>query len=837
MDTNPPPDPTQGALNHHGPDQDRKPGQIQPKIDEKSEKLVFPAKSAKLEEGGNVLDQSDAPSPNNDRDDGNMTNPKQQGPPSAPERGMATPSSSSTTATSTSTAGTSSSGTRPKTSGKATNPTKSNKAKKGNKKKTHSVIEDTTIDSNSEYSSTSEKEDSTNQARFGKLNKVIKELIKIPNSNLQGQPEVQAPLQHNWGKERETKPCAIDMYEKETAARDLLVKLNTPSNKRPPESPTGATPEAKAAVHPSPGGTTQVRAETPLRSTVSTGNFAQMPKLTPQKGATSSPGGSGVSKEVGGGTGRGEHDSLPKRAPPSGEHTDTTQQRDGGHPKEVATKADVNPLANLKGKAADRLRSSNLSQAVPAASYKVYDEFDRNVAGEEWQVVQHKRQTRPIEPKQLPPKPGRGRQAFWSRHNEEHHRDGALGCGVKGCRWETNVKRQGGGSKRTTTKPYDRPQQPSSAPGGTSTSAPRSASSFKRPAQTTGARTKPTTPQSSSRKPQQGTSGSTPSHQGEDSEMPDVSTPGPSQATGGPSTSAPRSYSQAAGASGPVTESVSLYVHKGTTQKEPLTEQEFNTGWKLVTDSALHLMLNKKLGSNFEILTMSFEADRGHIKCNNRETATKVREILAECNRVSAIKMKAWFPWESATSLVTVVRRDTVLTDLPYIIKMWKLLNQLPDKGWHRPQLKIADRVAIITFGAEGELLTRLEEMVQQKSKLRTAYSYDAIRIAKRDSSQSSTPTGSSRKEQPETTQEAQPPHEEEHMEDDIDAEAERQPDTDQGSEADREIDAFLEAQPHMEDLGSDMEQEGRQPLNWAEEAEREERLRENPQAGQHHHS
>ena len=42
---------------------------------------------------------------------------------------------------------------------------------------------------------------------------------------------------------------------------------------------------------------------------------------------------------------------------------------------------------------------------------------------------------------------------------------------------------------------------------------------------------------------------------------------------------------------------------------------------------------------------------------------------------------------------------------------------------------------------------------------------------------------------------------------------------------------------PHMEDLGSDMEQEGRQPLNWAEEAEREERLREHPQAGQHHHS
>ena len=76
--------------------------------------------------------------------------------------------------------------------------------------------------------------------------------------------------------------------------------------------------------------------------------------------------------------------------PPSGEHTDNSQQRDGGHPKEAATMAAVNPLANLKGKAADRLRSSNLSKAAQAASYKVYDEFDRNVAGEEWQVVQHK---------------------------------------------------------------------------------------------------------------------------------------------------------------------------------------------------------------------------------------------------------------------------------------------------------------------------------------------------------------------------------------------------------------------------------------------------------------
>ena len=754
MDTNPPKNLIKGTITNPGIHQDPKSGNIQPKIDEKSMKSVFPAKSAQFSDemktGGNVSDSTDDPKAT-DREDGNTNPTEGQGSSAATGRGMAPPPTPSSSTPSTSSSAGTSTGARPKTTGSTPKTTKSIKAKKG-KKKSNSVTEDSHIDSVSEYSSsTSEKEDSIDQARFGKMNKVKKELIKIPNTNLQGHPEVQAPLQHNWGKEHETKQCAIDMYEKEDAARDLLAKLNTPSNKRPPESPTGATPEAKAAVLPSPGGTTQVRAETPLRSTVSTGNFAQMPKLTPQKGATSSPGGSGVSKEVGGGTGRGEHDSLPKRAPPSGEHTDTTQQRDGGHPQEVATKADVNPLANLKGKAADRLRSSNLSQAVPAASYKVYDEFDRNVAGTEWQVVQHKRQTRPTEPKQLPPKPGRGRQAFWSRHNEEHHRDGALGCGVKGCRWETNVKRQGGGSKRTTNKPYDRPQQPSSAPGGTSTSAPRSASSFKRPAQTTGARTKPTTPQSSSRKPQQGTSGSTPSHQGEDSEMPEVSTPGPSQATGGSSTSAPRSYSQAAGASGPVTESVSLYVHKGTTQKEPLTEQEFNSGWKLVTDSALHLMLDKKLGSNFEILNMSFEADRGHIKCNNRETATKVREILAECNRVSAIKMKAWFPWESATSLVTVVRRDTVLTDLPYIIKMWKLLNQLPDKGWHRPQLKIADRVAIITFGAEGELLTRLEEMVQQKSKLRTAYSYDAIRIAKRDSTQSSTHTGSSRKEQPET--------------------------------------------------------------------------------------
>ena len=307
--------------------------------------------------------------------------------------------------------------------------------------------------------------------------------------------------------------------------------------------------------------------------------------------------------------------------------------------------------------------------------------------------------------------------------------------------------------------------------------------------------------------------------------MPEDIAPGPSQTTGGPSTLEPRF-------------SVSLYVHKGTTQKEPLTEQEFNTGWKLVTDGALHLMLAGKLGSNFEILTMSFELDRGHIKCSNRETVNKVREILSECNRVSAIKMKAWFPWESVTSLVTVVRRDTVLTYLPYIIKMWQLLNQLPEKGLHRPQIKIADRVAIITFGAKGELLAKLEEMVQQKLKLRTAYSYDSLRIAKRDNAQSSKPTSSSRNEPNEPPQEAPPQNEEENMDADIDAEAERQPDINRGSDADSDVNEFIEAnQPHMEDLGSDMDQERKEPLNWADEAEREERPRELKKKAKQHHS
>ena len=63
-----------------------------------------------------------------------------------------------------------------------------------------------------------------------------------------------------------------------------------------------------------------------------------------------------------------------------------------------------------------------------------------------------------------------------------------------------------------------------------------------------------------------------------------------------------------------------------TTQKKPLTEKEFNTGWKLVTDGALHLMLNGQLGSTFEILNMSFEVNWGHVKCNNREKANKIRQ-------------------------------------------------------------------------------------------------------------------------------------------------------------------------------------------------------------------
>ena len=316
MDPNPPPNPTQGTPTHPGPGQDRKSGQNRPQIDEKSIKSDFPAKSAGISDeikkkGGNVLNKSDTPK-TNDRDDGKETNSKQQGPPSASDRGMASTPTTSSTTSSSSTTGTSP-GARPKTTGSIPKTTKSIKATKG--KKSNSVTEDTNIDSNSEYSSTSDKEDSTNQAKFRKMNKVIKELSKIPNSNLQGPPEVKAPLQHNWGKEKKTKPCAIDMYE--------------------------------------------------------TGNNAQMPKLTPPTGATSSPGGSGVSKEVGGGTGRGEHDSLPKRAPPSGEHTDTTQQRDGGHQKEAAAKAAVNSPAILKRKAIVRLHSSNtfstdwrLSQAV-----------------------------------------------------------------------------------------------------------------------------------------------------------------------------------------------------------------------------------------------------------------------------------------------------------------------------------------------------------------------------------------------------------------------------------------------------------------------------------------
>ena len=44
--------------------------------------------------------------------------------------------------------------------------------------------------------------------------------------------------------------------------------------------------------------------------------------------------------------------------------------------------------------------------------------------------------------------------------------------------------------------------------------------------------------------------------------------------------------------------------------------------WLLIVPYTLCSMRNS--GSNFEILNMSFEVDRGHVKCNNRETANKV---------------------------------------------------------------------------------------------------------------------------------------------------------------------------------------------------------------------
>ena len=315
MDPNPPNNPTQGTPSHPGPDQPPKSGQNQPQIDEKSMKNVFPAKSSENseEKRGKRFRGQNRPPPTTATTVTRPT-PNNRAPPSASEKRYGTTTTNLVNDVNT-VNGRDLIGSKTQDHWFETQrTTKSNKAKKG--KKINLVTEDINTDSNSEYSSTSEKEDSTNQARFRKMNKVITELSKIPNSNLQGHPEVKAPLQHNWDKEHETKQCAIDMYRKEEAAWDLRAKLQTPSNKRPPESPTGATPEAKAAVHPSPGGTTQVRAEPALRSTVSTGNTAQMPKLTPPTGATSSPGGSGVSKEVGGGTGRGEHDSLPKRPPP-----------------------------------------------------------------------------------------------------------------------------------------------------------------------------------------------------------------------------------------------------------------------------------------------------------------------------------------------------------------------------------------------------------------------------------------------------------------------------------------------------------------------------------------
>ena len=73
------------------------------------------------------------------------------------------------------------------------------------------------------------------------------------------------------------------------------------------------------------------------------------------------------------------------------------------------------------------------------------------------------------------------------------------------------------------------------------------------------------------------------------------------------------------GASTSGTESVSLYVHKGTTQKEPLTEQEFNSGWKLVTDSTLHLMLNKKIGSVSGWQALSWDPTLDRMLCSECE--------------------------------------------------------------------------------------------------------------------------------------------------------------------------------------------------------------------------
>ena len=249
--------------------------------------------------GRNVLDKTNA-SKTNESEAGNKTITNQQGPSSALGRGMAPPPSTSSMAPSTSTSGTSirEQDQRPLVRTRRPSPTKAKKGKKFN-----SVTEDSQHRLQQRVLVHFWKGGFNKSGQIRK--KVIKGLIKILNSNSQGQPEVKAPLQHSWGKEHETKQCAIDMYAKEEAARKLLAEHNTPSNKRPPESPTGATPEAKASVHPSPGGTTQVRVDPSLRSTVSTGNPAQMPTLTSPTVATNSPGGSGDSKEVGGGTGQG----------------------------------------------------------------------------------------------------------------------------------------------------------------------------------------------------------------------------------------------------------------------------------------------------------------------------------------------------------------------------------------------------------------------------------------------------------------------------------------------------------------------------------------------------
>ena len=61
--------------------------------------------------------------------------------------------------------------------------------------------------------------------------------------------------------------------------------------------------------------------------------------------------------------------------------------------KEAATKAAVNPLANLKGKVPDRLCSSNIAKAAPTANYKVYDVMLQAKNGRLFSISGNPRQT------------------------------------------------------------------------------------------------------------------------------------------------------------------------------------------------------------------------------------------------------------------------------------------------------------------------------------------------------------------------------------------------------------------------------------------------------------